>query len=306
MCACHNIPEHWSHRPIWLEIQRVWRLKQRQCEQPVQIEWMPAHTCDHKPFLAIDPAEIFVNGCPGWKVRANRLADEEAKRVASQQAIINVDLWPEVFAAAHRRQAALVSLNQIIGSEGIVKKVFRTIEEDQQADCCDEHKSRFPTWDWHAVSTDFDWQPKKHCPVLVNLNTICSAEDAEIFGQFLLSLRWKLDSDMSVAYVEIAHILLSRHFSLTSFETTDTFGSLVRSVKKWCSAIFAIEGQCLLPGIHKRDGHHVCGWALPRGAIFGARPYISEQELRHFADLLFAGASNSLLSWCFAIGDHGA
>ena len=239
-------------------------------------------------------------------MRANRLADEEAKRVASQQAIINVDLWPTVFAAAHRRQAALVSLNQIIGSEGIVKKVFQTIEENQQSDICDEHKSRFPTWDWHSVEADFEWMAKKCCPAFSKLHTICPNEDDEIFGRFLQSLRWKIHPDLSIAYVEIAHILLSRRFSLTSFEATDTFGSLVRGVKKWCCEIFAIEGQCLLPGIHKRDGHHACGWALPRGAIFGARPYISEKELRHFADLLFAGVGNSLLSWNFAIVDHGA
>ena len=54
------------------------------------------------------------------------------------------------------------------------------------------------------------------------------------------------------------------------------------------------------------DGHHSCGWALPRGAIFGARPLISERDLRHFADLLFAGASNTLMSWDFSIAEHGA
>ena len=306
MCACHTIPGHWSHRPIWMEIQRVWKLKLQQCEQPVHLEWMPAHTCDHQPLAAIAPEATFANGCPGWKVRANRLADEEAKRIASQQAIINVNLWPIVFAAAHRRQAALVSLNQIIGSEGIVKKVFQTIEENQQTDVSDDHKSRFPSWNWHPNEADFAWLPTAHCSAFALLNDICPNEDSGTFGRFLLSLRWKLDPGLSIAYVEIAHIFLSRHFSLTSFEATDTFGSLVRGIKKWCSDIFAIEDQCLLPGIHKRDGHHSCGWALPRGVIVGARPYITETELRHFADLLFAGAGSSLLSWSFSIADHGA
>ena len=47
MCTCSTIPWHWSHRPLWLEIQRVWKLKLDHCEHPVQLEWMPAHTCDH-------------------------------------------------------------------------------------------------------------------------------------------------------------------------------------------------------------------------------------------------------------------
>lgn len=219
-------------------------------------EWMPAHTCDHKPLESIAHTDIFPNGCPGWKVRANRLADEEAKRVAAAHAVINADLWPIVHAAAHRRQAALVSLNQIIGSEGIVKKAFQTLEETTQSDLPDEHKSRFPAWDWHPVETHFTWRSGKGCPAEKQLHAICADEDGDSFGRFLQSLRWKVHANSSVAYVEIAHIFLCRHYSLTSAVATDTFGFLVRLVKKWCSEIFAIEGQCLLPGNHSRDGHH--------------------------------------------------
>lgn len=40
--------------------------------------------------------------------------------------------------------------------------------------------------------------------------------------------------------------------------------------------------------------------------IQGARPLFSEQELRHLALLLLAGAGRTLKSWDFSLADHGA
>ena len=77
-------------------------------------------------------------------------------------------------------------------------------------------------------------------------------------------------------------------------------------MKQWCGSIFHTDDQLLLPGTHCPDHGHPCGKALPKGMIRGARPLLTESELRHFARLLLAGAGRTLQSWAFAIVEHGA
>lgn len=106
LIAAGEVPVHWSHSPIWEHILRVWKNKVGRCQDPVVLTWMPAHTADHLPFDHIDRADVFPNGLSGWHIRANRLADEEAKRVARAHALICIDLWPMVKAAARSRRDA--------------------------------------------------------------------------------------------------------------------------------------------------------------------------------------------------------
>ena len=109
-----------------------------------------------------------------------------------------------------------------------------------------------------------------------------------------------------MAYVEIAHLFLCRKYTLAKLTPKDTFGKLAQLVKRWCNAIFTQTDQCLLPGQHCPEHCHPCGRALPKGMIQGARPLLSEHELRHFARLLLDGAGRTLKTWDFSFADHGA
>lgn len=296
----------WSHAPIWRTILHVWQTKTRSCAQPIRVQWMPAHTCDHRAFDSIDKDEAFPNGLFGWHIRANRKADEEAKRLAKGQAAFQVDMWPVVCQAAWQRPDALVRLNTLIGSDGIVKPVFQTKEDCLQQANVDECVARFPAWDWKPNIALFQWKARNPCPGIEVVQTCCGHDDAATFLSFLHALQWRLGDNMTVAYVELAHVFLSRQYTLVKFTPQDPFGNLVNAFKQWCGNIFATEGQLLLPGTHSSVLCHPCGRSLPKGMIRGARPYITEAELRHFARLLLDGAGRTLHSWSFSILDHGA
>lgn len=200
------VSPQWSHAPLWRAILRVWQRKTSKCENPVHVVWLPAHTCDNRPFEQIGLHEPFPGGLWGWQIRANRKADEEAKRLAKQYAAFQVDMWPTVFHAAWTRQEALVKLNQTIGSEGVVKKVFQTKEEDAQHDNSDECRSRFPSWDWTPNSALFTWTAQPECSGAMHIQQLCDYNDADQFLAFLHSLKWHVAEHCSVAYVEIAHL----------------------------------------------------------------------------------------------------
>ena len=212
-----NILVYWSHAPIWRKILQVWQSKTMRCVRPVQVLWMPAHTCDHRVLSSIGVHEQFPSGLSGWHIRANRRADEEAKRLAKASAAFHVDMWQVTFRAAQQRQEALTRLNQIIGSDGIVKQVFQTKEDTLQVDASDECKSRFPGWDWTPKFSLFTWRAQTACPGAAQVRTLCSLEDAEQFLSFLFSLQWRVDATVSVAYMELAHLFIPRKHTLTKF-----------------------------------------------------------------------------------------
>lgn len=128
---------------------------------------------------------------------------------------------------------------------------------------------------------------------------VCTGEDGRIFCDFLLSLQWHIHREVSIAYVELCHLFAYRKYTLSCVEPKTTFGQLVRVLKRWCDIIFSVDSQTLLPGVHSRDDSHPCGWALPRGVIWGARPFFSKEELRAFALKLLDGGARTLKSWDF-------
>ena len=183
------VSPQWSHAPLWRAILTVWRRKSCSCEHRVHVQWLPAHTCDRRPLEQIGLHESFPGGFWGWQLRANRRADEEAKRVAKQHAAFQVDMWPMVFHAAWTRQEALVKLNQIIGSDAVVKKVFQTKEEDIHQHTDDECRSRFPSWDWTPNSALYTWTPQPECSGAQHIQQLCDHDDADQFLTFLHSFQ---------------------------------------------------------------------------------------------------------------------
>lgn len=89
-------------------------------------------------------------------------------------------------------------------------------------------------------------------------------------------------------------------FRFTSITTADHFAVLVKFLKRMCDAVCALQGQSLIPGRHERDQSHY-GRVLPRGAIFGYRPFIRTQELEGFAQLILESGGRTLKTWTFKL-----
>lgn len=123
---------------------------------------------------------------------------------------------------------------------------------------------------------------------------LCSDIDRRTLLSFSSSLKWKKAVDISVAYVELTFLFTARNFKLEEVSPPQTFGHLVRFIKRVCDLIFDLSAEKILPGKHERDQSHSCGRALPRGAIFGARPLFSHDELAAFANLILEGGGRTL------------
>lgn len=234
------------------------------------------------------------------------MADAKAKAIAKAYSVIDVDLLPQVQSAALARQTALVCLNQLIGSDGIVKPVFVTKEDSAPVGACDDVRSRFPEWDWAGDPSPYTWEPSSTAQDREILAPFLSPADTESVVSFLLGLKWRRDDAVSVAYVELAHLFVLRKFTLEALTGDSTLGQLIRLLKQWCAALFQQPEQTLLPGIHHRDGIHSCGRAIPKGMIANARPWISTCEMESFASKLIAGGGRTLSTWDFPLDGYGS
>lgn len=304
LTIARKVSTEWSHTQWWTRILQLWETKFLSNTNFFQVAWMPAHLCDHLPFDAITDARANQIGWPRMFLRCNRLADKKAKEIANATSVIDIDLLPHVRVAALERQTALVALNQLIGLDGVVKPVFTT-REDREQIACDDVRSRFPDWAWECDPVAFTWQPLATSQDREVLQPCLSAADVESFLGFLTDLRWRVTESDSVAYVELAHIFVLRKFTLEAVQGESSIGNLTRVLKKWCALLFQQSEQTLLPGVHLRDGIHLCGRAIPKGVIAHARPWFSTQELEAFASKLLAGGGRSLKTWDFPLESFG-
>lgn len=96
------------------------------------------------------------------------------------------------------------------------------------------------------------------------------------------------------------------HITFASLDENATFGVLVRVLKRLFDAVFACSGQTRIPGKHRRDESHSCGWALPRGVILEARPFFTVPELESFAAKLLDGGGRTLKTWDFSLSEYDA
>ena len=94
-------------------------------------------------------------------------------------------------------------------------------------------------------------------------------------------------------------LFAAREYKLEEIAPPQNFASLAKFIKRVCDTVFNLQRQKFLPGKHERDQSHSCGRAIPRGAIFGARPFFSRAELQGFAKLIMEGGGRTLKTWQF-------
>lgn len=164
-----------------------------------------------------------------------------------------------------------------------------------------------PSGDWTPNHGDFGWRARLDSETKDLVHKLVSEVDATTFLSFLSKLEWKVQGNCSVAYVELTFLFCHRGFSFEATpQPTATFLSVLKVVKRLCSRIFQLECQTALPGVHQSTLIHKCDKAIPKGAIYGARPYIAGSELAIFAGILLEGCGQSLQTWKFDVGCCGS
>ena len=297
-----GIPLTWSHRPWWLVLFSLWQDRRQVHCDPVLLQWQKAHICDDKPLANIVDSDAAPFGLTRHEVVCNRVADESAKRLALERAAIHPALAPKLKEAVYQRQLELTKLNQVIGLAAPKVSMFKTKEDDEPLDDLASLHRRFPTWEWSPPEEAFSWVPCSNQDIVQALEDKIGVGDARSILAFLSGLRWRVQPEDSVAYVELTFLFCARHFTLESVMAPNTtFVEVLKVVKKACSFVFHRPPQELLPGRHESTLIHKCGRAIPKGSIYGARPLFSTSELEAYGRLLLDGCGQKITSWAFDV-----
>ena len=105
-----------------------------------------------------------------------------------------------------------------------------------------------------------------------------------------------------VAFVELLCVFVGRGYKFQLFSDLSVdFCDALKHFKRTIVAIMATPDQTLIPGLYRSTEAYKCGRALPKGAIFGARPLFTFEELERFAGILLEGCGQSLTTWRFPL-----
>ena len=294
------VDDHWSHKEWWQWLLHVWRQRVHHQTEPIQLRWMKAHAFDHIPEYKWTEQMLREAGLTRQQILCNQRADFVAKEEARKNAAIDPSLYPHLQNKVFEHQLQLAMLNKQIGDQCALKVVSQ-LKEEIGADGTDFINARFPSWNWKPCMDDFDWIPAP-AAVQRDKKSRFGEEDFQTIVRFLLSLRWQKDDAVGVAFVELLCLFLGRGYTFQAFTDTGTsFNDALKHFKRSVVSILSQPGQSIIPGMYRSTEAYKCGRALPKGAIFGARPFISTTELEKFAHILMEGCSQNLATWSFPL-----
>ena len=295
-----QVSEDWSLLEWWKILARLWRTRKAFHPKPVTLVWQKAHTCDHLETQEISEEIAHRFGLTRQQVLCNRVADCAAKKAAFDHAAIDPCHFPAIERIVCKRQVELAKLNHVIGSNCQVRQQFMTKEDDANESGPPDYRLRFPLWEWNASPASYDKSFQGSVPLPQELKSAFSEVDVVTVYDFLQVLKWRVADDQSVSYVELTLLFIRKGFVLESIQHADaSFRDVMQVVKRVCARTFLCDTQDRLPGRHESTLIHKCGKAIPKGAIFGARPFFDPKDLVAFAAILQDGCGQHLSSWSF-------
>lgn len=295
-----RIEAHWSHQLWWKKLLAVWQERCARHPSPITVQWMKAHSLD-----GVEPRHItdeLANkfGLTRQQVLCNQQADLVARKHAWAESPIDPRLHGYLQEQIYNRQFQLANLNKIIGDQCSIK-VTREPKLDIQQTSDDFFQARFPLWNWAPNIADFTWKPRPHEIQLPKRPQLSSLDFPTVLD-FLGTLSWRVADDLGVGFVELLFLFVHRGYKFQEFPDTGTaFNDALKFFKKAVVVIMTREQQRFVPGYYNATEAYKCGRALPKGAIFGARPYIEPSELCCFAGILLEGCGQNLATWSFPL-----
>lgn len=148
---------------------------------------------------------------------------------------------------------------------------------------------------------DFPWKADAH-QIENPARSKISSNDFQASLDFLATLQWCNAEHLGVGFVELLFLFLHRGHKLEGFQDVGTgFSEALKHFKKAIVAVIGTPNQKYIPGRYCSTEAYKCGRALPKGAIFGTRPFFASNELQAFAALLLEGCGQNLATWSFPI-----
>ena len=282
LCRTLQVNPGWSHQAWWHELRCTLTLRLLVCTTPIIVSWTPSHLLEHLPPALITEAAARECGSSSRDIIANRVADHEAKRIATDLSPIRPSDQKIVECAILRRHEWLVMLNWLL--ETTQPSPTFTQAAPTTTDTAASVISRFPQWLWGTPLTEFSWKPKIFTRQSQPSRWSFTEEDWRDFRLFLQGLHWKVDSEACVATTELAAGISFYHHLILVF----------RSMLKQA---LRLENAQILPGDLVATTKKYSGCAFPKGIIAGAAVHMTDCERLKLVHLFDNGAGRALSTW---------
>ena len=260
------------------------------------MSWTPSHLLEHLPPALITEAAAREFGSSSRDIIANRVADHEAKRIATDLSPIRPSDQRLVETAILRRHEWLVMLNWLL--ETTQPSPTFTQVAPMTTDTAASVVSRFPQWLWGTPLTEFSWKPKIFTRQPPPSRWSFTEEDWREFRLFLQGLRWKVDSEVCVATTELACLFWWRSHQHTQIAAgTSFYHYLILVFRSMLKQALRLENAQILPGELVATTNKYSGCAFPKGIITGAAVHMTDRERLKLVHLFDNGAGRALSTW---------
>ena len=262
--------------------------------------WIPAHKLENLVENELTEEVAAAAGTTVRHIRLNRIADQEAKKQALLASPVRPEIQRQLLAATTLHQEWLTRLHCHLDTSSVCDATNEDNQPHRQAGAEDLTLANapgfFPKWPWGVTVAGYSWKPKIPATQKPPKKWRHSEHDWEVICAFLRNLRWKIGSDESAAFCELAIALhvgghqLDNHASLLIHDVL----TKVRQCLQW----LAKDPQCQpFPGEMSPGFAKSCGRVLCQGAVVGASFYMSDVSRLFLAAALKAGAGRTTESW---------
>ena len=288
-----DIPNRWN------TIKRIWDQRRAVVESPAEVIWIPSHTFDNIPFELITEEMPVAKKTNIQHVRGNRIADLVAEEQAAYDAAVAVadKVWLQTSVAG--RQEWLVALNKRFADDVTVSKNLASSEiANNNAEI--NLEELFPRWPWHANFSSYI--------TAIDVRDVSVpakwkwSHDAWIqLTRFATALKWHVNDDKEVAFIDLTFLFRKRGFRRTEFDMqSPSIRDLHQMVRK---GLRELQRLNKLPGEWMENHNKSWGKHLPTGCIRKAMPWFSHDELQSLGHLLMNGAGGKMSSWSFSLAE---
>ena len=114
---------------------------------------------------------------------------------------------------------------------------------------------------------------------------------------FLRSLRWHVETSLSVSFHELAIAFHADGYKLNRDFDLTTYHDIYKVVRETIQLLGNEETADCHPGSFNSTKPRCCGRVLPQGCIVGAAPFFDDAKRVVLAQLFTQGAGRTLSSW---------
>ena len=316
-----SIPTDWPHFTWFSYLLQIYQIRKGNCANPLVLEWCPSHILEHIPWFQISHAIATQHQTTVANIRHNRTADRIAKVCVKRQLATFSPPKAEILTSATVWQKWLVHIaTQIALSRG------NDNAEDSQPNIvnppapCDNHENRLcipnvyditpehsleifkfylPKWMWEPEIEKFDWVSSFPSDHRLSSYACISQANWETALAFFRTLKWQINENLHVSYIELAFHF---HYSGFSFVGVDQTPSKISTIiRKVINQASKCNLQHALVCGTQKAGCISEGKTLPAGFVKGCKPLLNITAIKNLAVQLLRGRKHGLKHWDFPL-----